>query len=1249
MTSMAKPDEEKCDGLEIISIGTLYSGLWDKKYWSSSRGKDRYPYPVGYKAVRTHNGNTYKMEICEGLKGPLFSITYTDGESCSGHTPDIAWKNFQKKGCPHIKLWHGKRFSCKIDGVEFFGFKNPFVQRLLRELVANVGGTAEQSFSSPRFGNGDSGTKNHTQCKESCTYLARTPQIKGKRSRKQKTINFKTFEGSLKKLRPKDQMHNNDISDSRQGTHCYLNGGTSMTYFALNEEFNVCNNSGALAASINLETVVEGENNPFIAKDGLPLESSHSDHLKEEVTPHKESNLVSSENCISAGIAGNLSIHDPSLDRSKHAEMQRFYSSMASEDKDGEASISTDTQNVNDMDLYAPDTLDLLQDSTLDSQRDSLKEIPCNGKCELIARNVAVSEVPAPDLHPQEEMGTLNASSEKSDFDSVGQEITNSMMTVLLPRALPLLKTFSRKQKKIMNPSEISPCREQSQKENNKTDHHVDVASSEVHTQSPLLDQQDNEKMHILKTDPGSVVPSSGQNAPVDPDNSVNSDQSGPDVAEAGLTTVGERKTRSDTLGLPVGVDASVQPSICQVGSGDNKNICSYNKGPVALIACNEDICGHSDEKFMLLEIHSKEKDHNTSPNYTEGTIDDNSTTMASFIQSSDKEISLNNRVAGAGNTSFTQIQNKATSTRKHNGPLTESIIFRSFTDGDAPASDTHTATNFFLASEIQSASSSNHRPHKSVSSGIDARLERWPHSLHPQKNTKIANGVLPNVVTVLPQNQAFICPSNINYNLDSLDPSASCIGKSNALVDEDLQRNQNLVDISNSVSWLQKQGTSFCVNHGEVADDSSLKPLMNMGHIDKPERIVEFVGCYVHPLPISFVLLSKIENEIYLCVLCGILVDKSRILFMYKVSLQEQRVGCPSFIGHTPILLPTSRDAFGREIALDRSGLQVTPDGQCLVLLESVKAPYCREGKMQCPCSACRSDCLKSNVVKVVQVKHGYVSVVVKLKAVDNVHCILVCEPNCLIGIEESGRLHLWVMNSTWSAQVEECDLSTSDCIFPCIVELKRIPNCSALVVGHNGFGEFSLWDISKRTFIARFSSPSNSVFQFLPISLVRWQSEGHGDPINNIIAATKTSLLEQGENHVSIPIEGEDVAIWIFVSTVCNSDVQHDLESSNHKINPVGFWRLALLAKNRVILGSALDPSAAAIGASSYVGIIGTCDGLVYMWELSSGTKLRDLHCFKDAGVSCIAIDDSRSGPLGVAAGDQLMVYLPSQGGIF
>lgn len=38
------------------------------------QGKDRFPYHVGYKAVRAHSGNTYYMEIEEGAKGPLFLV-----------------------------------------------------------------------------------------------------------------------------------------------------------------------------------------------------------------------------------------------------------------------------------------------------------------------------------------------------------------------------------------------------------------------------------------------------------------------------------------------------------------------------------------------------------------------------------------------------------------------------------------------------------------------------------------------------------------------------------------------------------------------------------------------------------------------------------------------------------------------------------------------------------------------------------------------------------------------------------------------------------------------------------------------------------------------------------------------------------------------------------------------------------------------------------------------------------------------
>ncbi|CAA6662932.1 unnamed protein product [Spirodela intermedia] len=98
--------EEKADGLEIVSIGALHAGPWDKKYWSCSRGKGRYPYPVGYQALRTYAGITYRMEIQEGVKGPLFVVTSPSGDSCSGQTPDISWNI------------SGKRVGLGIDGIE---------------------------------------------------------------------------------------------------------------------------------------------------------------------------------------------------------------------------------------------------------------------------------------------------------------------------------------------------------------------------------------------------------------------------------------------------------------------------------------------------------------------------------------------------------------------------------------------------------------------------------------------------------------------------------------------------------------------------------------------------------------------------------------------------------------------------------------------------------------------------------------------------------------------------------------------------------------------------------------------------------------------------------------------------------------------------------------------------------------------------------------------------------------------------
>lgn len=95
----------------------------------------------------------------------------------------------------------------------------------------------------------------------------------------------------------------------------------------------------------------------------------------------------------------------------------------------------------------------------------------------LAAATMIISEGLVTESHPQEEIGisSSNVSSEKNDNDSVGQEMAKSMMTFLLPQAIPLLKKASRKKKAMGIPSKIVPCEVQSQWENNEARYSVDV------------------------------------------------------------------------------------------------------------------------------------------------------------------------------------------------------------------------------------------------------------------------------------------------------------------------------------------------------------------------------------------------------------------------------------------------------------------------------------------------------------------------------------------------------------------------------------------------------------------------------------------------------------------------------------------------------------------------------------------------------------------------------------------------------
>lgn len=118
-----------------------------------------------------------------------------------------------------------------------------------------------------------------------------------------------------------------------------------------------------------------------------------------------------------------------------------------------------------------------------------------------------------------------------------------------------------------------------------------------------------------------------------------------------------------------------------------------------------------------------------------------------------------------------------------------------------------------------------------------------------------------------------------------------------------------------------------------------------------------------------------------------------------------------------------------------------------------------------------------------------------------------------------------------------------------------------------------FQLRDISTRSLVSRFVSPSNMIFEFIPTSLFAWHPlHSHStmeDHIDMILAATKLWFSKGINNKTLVPAEVKDTAIWLLVSTDPDPDVKCDTVE-----RPGRCWRLALLVRNQVILGSPMDP---------------------------------------------------------------------------
>ncbi|KFK28994.1 hypothetical protein AALP_AA7G075200 [Arabis alpina] len=1136
---IAVSEDKKSDDLEIISIGTLYSGSWDKKYWSSSRGKDRFPFPVGYRAFRDHNGNACYIEIEEGAKGPLFLIRYLD-ESWSGQSPDIAWRKFQKTGFSNLKIWHGKRFTCKMNGLEFFGFKNPLVQRLLRELMTNPHGMVKSSSGTP---------------------------------------------------------------------------------------LSICSAKG------------EGE---IIGLQGAPPEQLHSSHAA------NENSYLPSENLPQVKVVFPIQETDLLPDSCKSKQLSRFSEELhglqEKENKPNNDNFLQESQNTAGSNLCAPDTLDFLQDNTISSAPKVDGNTSCEQKEELTLANMVVHEelLPEPNAEDLLESG-LNLALKNSDSDSA-----ISMISLLLPQAIPLLKKASSKKPKKNDMSGTLSSR--SNRSDNYQTSQLDDASGAALPLSTRTCSGDDENMQLVAPD---SVQDFTNNVSITADSF---DESHMEVSESGHIISSSKETYpAERPKMPIIEDqvaiVNASLSVSALETTENINPSSHDVSTILeennrdeylkksmslphstsstsmVLSEKSEELGEAERSLLQKEHHSK----NQEPKSTFCSAEGNGFVVGTTPT----------EVGSIGKEKHKVYTRKRASTnqrrRNRNSSSDSTNSCRNTGDGDSLSK--MSPIKIPRTVELQPPMSTN-----SVSDRTNPEEDGSGHVTEQNQGSeliKVNNNKFTNVLS----NEACLAPQDMRpahgFGNTSISPSSSPASK--------VENFQAHVGEALGIQVSEPPSTkSQCK---ENTSEKSISPVpecpaglniklnRDIKTNNEMEKTVELLGCYFHPMPVSSISLQSVGNEIYICVLSFATEDRVRTLFMYKISAKAPSKGIPSVVGHTPVMLPIVDNKSGGNRTLERSYLHFTPDGQHLIFTGNIKTPYCSTKEIDCSCLTCTSACFEENVLRIVQMKTGHVSLVTKLQAVDSVQCVVVCDPNYLIAVVKSGNLIVWAMDSHWRDPTEEFVILANPGISSCIVELKKIPKSLHLVIGHNGIGEFTLWDISKRSLVSRFVSPSTMISEFIPTSLFAWHpihsNSSIEDRIDMILAATKLWFSKGINNKTLIPAEVKDTAIWLLVCTDVDSDAKCDRVENSAKC-----WRLALLVRNQVILGTQLDPRANVASTVCSHGVAGTLDGLVYMWDLSSGAKLGSLHDFKGQGVSCISTDDSKN--ICIASEDgQLLVY--------
>ncbi|XP_042391551.1 uncharacterized protein LOC121982506 isoform X1 [Zingiber officinale] len=1361
--------------LEITSIGAIYCGPWDKKYWSSSRGKDRYPYPVGYHAVRTHGGNIYQMEIREGVKGPLFMVASTDGESSTGHTPDIAWVNFQKN-VPRVKTGNGKRFSSKIDGIQLFGFRNPFVQRLLRELVANIQGVAEPDMVLPTDKNEVPRLDKMMQPPDSfvCSDLLDHTDKHlnaGKRGVRDKVCT----RDRNKTVRAKRICYHHVTNDSRAGNLEKEN--VMFSHSKINDQ-NFIKEKSLLSSRNHIIQIQDSQHHPgFLPKSA----AAASDDTCQQIADCKcrgifnqipERNILSqemgdSDNSVDKHVIyvreNNSTGQDPcptgvnNVSDDDNSTKNAIRLSNAGMSPSGVLPKAVESGEMlaseNYSELYISDTCDvekshcLLGDAAdFQSVRGSSTCINPGPECSSL-RDAALKGFvndSIPETGPLS--GSSNSGSEKADLSASDKELANSMISFLLPRAVPLLeKTYVRRKSRygsqaVRLGATLTLFKASSAEHMAKNDQSTDKIYEEGLDANRLMNGTQEKVPQTLnyqisiscqmakmedaiddclphKTsdhtlyleDPKNMIPDSYEDdkyvCDVHPNEHTNvaceseckaSAESRENNNITNLNILGEssgkpldsevlfpketikneyltdslveyleeafnddlrlEKERSDADCLGVSVnhnlpylnsdvvnheEKEISESMLHYNNGKWKMKCMGQCSTAANASSNNLNEGDMCALATLVEV-PQNKNGKTSKDIQSLVLDNQiefavldateqkvcevgdqtgfnhalaveSTNVLLVNVNGDKMLLSDDGQHTDRTNKCQRLSNKSQFSGNCNVPFSESIICRNYMDSDVTATrPTEISRSVQTKLTCYQSNSAVVSQSQNVTDYVDVNMK------HSEFHDHSVNRTEENDSTSKPHPSFQFCQQ-------AYQGPVNCVPSQNIEVTELL----SFSDEKPATRNIRHEQTNICQrqpNSNDQFDDSLFRAVRLDEVLDES---FELAGCYRQPKPVLFILLRPYEDDLQISVICGIRESDERFVFIYKVPLKDQGEICPYFIGYTSLMLPLLPGPAIGNTMYKGSCLQFTPDGQSIVFVSTIRAPLCRTQSMHCSCSMCTSVCCEENAVLIGKVFMGYVLPSATLTTIESLSCIAVYEPNYVIAAELSGTLRVWLMNCNWSKSLEEFVLPSFDYLRPA-VELKTVPKSDCLLVGHNGIGSFGLWNISKRVLLSRFLNPGNLIFQILPIGMFNFQDEINTSSCQNM------KLMQEISHHrvaeaVATPLQ-DDNAVWILVSADTDSDPQVVNHPKERQPTSNASWRPALLVRNIVVMGHMVDFRASSVDVSDGYGFIGTHDGVLYKWELSTGKKLSNLLRVQSGSIMCTAVD-SKSGVVAVA----------------